>query len=184
MVEGQPTVTDLTPEFSHVVALEDLRGGTVRRSLEATAEERRALATRFGLSAIDALTAKVSLESLGKGRLIVAKGDFSADVTQSCVVTLQPLPRKITESFMVRLVVEPDTENSPIINVDPAAEDEPEPVDGDSVDIGELVAQHLSLALDPYPRAENAELETQALATGKVAAEGPFAKLAQLKPKG
>ena len=184
MVEGQQNMAAAEPEFSHEIGLEELRGGLVRRSIEATAAERRALAKRFGVLAIDALAAKVSLESRSKGRLIVAKGDLNADVTQSCVVTLQPLPRKVTESFEVRLAVGPDTEDSPIIDFDPAAEDVPEPIDGDSVDIGELVAQHLSLALDPYPRAEDAELEAKALAAGKVAADGPFAKLAQLKPKG
>ena len=177
-------MTEPTPEFSRAVSLEDLRGGIVRRAIEADEPERRGLARRMGLSAIDSLTAKVSLESLAKGRLVLAKGEFVADVTQTCVVTLQPLPRRVSESFVARLAVEPDSDESPIIDVDPTADDEPEPIEGDSVDIGELVAQHLSLALDPYPRAENAELDSEALAVGKVATDGPFAKLAQLKPKG
>ena len=181
-------MTEATPEFSRVVALEDLRGGIVRRAIEADEPERQALARRLGQSAIGALTATVSVESLAKGRLIVVKGEFVADVTQTCVVTLQPLPRRVSESFVARLAVEPDTPDAggkaPIIDVDPTADDEPEPIEGDSVDIGELVSQHLSLALDPYPRAEDAELEVEALAVGKVAADGPFAKLAQLKPKG
>lgn len=184
MGEGQPPMTAAKSEFSHVVALEELRGGTVRRSIEAGEPERRGLATRFGLSAIDSLTAKVSLESLAKGRLVLAKGEFTADVTQTCVVTLQPLPRKVTESFVLRFAVEPETGESPVIDVDPTAEDEPEPIEGGSVDIGELVAQHLSLALDPYPRVVDAELEAEAQPAGKTAADGPFAKLAQLKPKG
>lgn len=176
-------MVDVKPEFSRAVALEDLRGGIVRRTIEATESERQDLASRFALPSIEALTAKVSLESLAKGRLVLVKGELNADVTQTCVVTLQPLPRIVSETFVMRLAVRPDTEESPIINVDPTTEDEPEPIEGDSVDIGELVAQHLSLALEPYPRAENAELEAGALAAGKPAVEGPFAKLAQLKPK-
>lgn len=174
---------ETVPEFSHLIALEDLRGGILRRTIAATESERGNLAKRFNIPAIGALTAKISLESLGKGRLILAKGEFNADVTQSCVVTLQPLQRKVSETFVMRMAVEPESDGPPIIDVDPTADDPPEPIEGDSVDIGELVAQHLSLALDPYPRAEDAELEAEALAVGKVTDDGPFAKLAQLKPR-
>lgn len=183
MVERQDPMTDAEPEFSRPVPLDEVRGKTIRRSIEASEAERRHLAQRFGLPAIDALTATVSLEALDKGRLVVAKGALDADVTQICVVTLEPLPRKLSESFEVRLAVEPDPGRTAIIDVAPTLEDEPEPVDGDSVDLGEIVAQHLSLALDPYPRSEGAELEAEALAAGNAASDGPFSELAQLKPK-
>lgn len=183
MAEMRDSPADAQPEFSRPVPLDEVRGKTIRRSIEASEEERRRLAERFGLSAIDALSATVTLETLDKGRLVVAKGAFDADVTQTCVVTLEPLPCKLSESFEVRLAVEPESDETEITIVDPTLEDEPEPIDGDSVDLGELVAQHLSLALDPYPRAEGAELETAAPATGNPASDSPFAKLAQLKPK-
>ena len=172
------------PEFSRPVALEELRGGLVRRDIEANEDERRRLAARFGLQSIGDLTATVSLEARDKGRIVVAKGRFTATVTQTCVVTLEPLPQRLSEDFTVRMVAEPDPEDAAIIDVDPTIEEEPEPIEGDSVDAGELVAQHLSLALDPYPRAEGAEFEQQGADAGDAVSDGPFAKLAELKPKG
>jgi len=177
-------MTDTELEFSRPVALEELRGGLVRRDIEANEDERRRLAARFGLQAIDGLTATVSLEARDKGRIVVARGRLTAAVTQTCVVTLEPLPRTLSEEFAVRMVADPDPKDATIIDVDPTIEEEPEPIEGDSVDAGELVAQHLSLALDPYPRAEGAELEPQGAGAGDAVSDGPFAKLAALKPKG
>jgi len=47
------------------------------------------------------------------------------------------------------------------IEIDPniSEEDIPEPMFNGRIDIGELAAQHLSLALDPYPHAEGVEFE-------------------------
>lgn len=177
-------MTETLLEFSRPVALEDLRGGVVRQSVAATDGECRRLAERLGLAAIDSLRATVALDSRRGGKIIAVEGEFRAALTQTCVVTLEPLPRTVSETFSIRLSPATEAGEAEIVDIDPETDDDPEPIEGDSVDIGELVAQHLSLALDPYPRAEGAELEPQALAAGEVADEGPFAKLARLKPKG
>lgn len=176
-------MTETVPEFSRPVALEDLRGGAVRQSISATDEECSRLAERLGLAAIDNLDATVTVESRRGGKIIAVDGEFQAALTQTCVVTLEPLPGTVSETFSVRLAPAADAGEAEIVEIDPEIDDEPEPIEGDSVDIGELVAQHLSLALDPYPRAEGARLEPESLAAGEVADEGPFAKLARLKPK-
>ena len=180
-------MSETMSEFSRLVPLEELRGGQVRQAIEATEEERRGLARRLGLAAIASLTATVTVDSRKSGKIVVVEGRFEAEVTQTCVVTLEPLVRTVSESFALRLAPEPGPDDAAIIDVDPVTEDEPEPIEGDSVDIGELVAQHLSLALDPYPRAEGASLDADTLAAAggadDAAAEGPFAKLARLKPK-
>ena len=137
-----------------------------------------------GLQAIDSLTATVTVEQRNKGRMVVVEGSLDAAVTQTCVVTLEPLPRTVSERFSARLVTPDVLREAAIVDIDPASEqDDPEPIDGDSVDIGELAAQHLSLSLDPYPRAEGAELDAAALAPDDGPAAGPFAQLARLKPK-
>ena len=172
-----------TPEFSRIVALDDVRGGPLRRSIEAGPEECAGLAARLGIAALDSLTATVTLEFRKGGRVVIASGRFEAALTQTCVVTLEPLPRTVSETFEDRLAAEPEAGAEAIVEFDLETEDEPEPIDGDSIDIGELVAQHLSLALDPYPRAEGAEVPPDALAAGEAADDGPFAQLARLKPK-
>jgi hypothetical protein len=59
------------------------------------------------------------------------------------------------------------------------SEDEPalEPLTGDAIDIGEAVAQELSLALPEFPRQPDAAIEDTAPAE---AIEGPFTALASL----
>lgn len=180
-------MSETSSEFSRPVPLEELRGGPVRRSIEASEEECRGLARRLGLAALDSLTATVTLEPRKSGKIVVVAGRFEAAVTQTCVVTLEPLPRTVSEAFTIQLAPAPGSGDAAVIEIDPVTDEEPEPIEGDWVDIGELVAQHLSLALDPYPRAEGASMEPDVLAEGDGADDeaetGPFAKLAQLKPK-
>ncbi len=177
-------MTKSEPEFSRVVMLEELLGGPVRRSIEAGAEECRELARRLGLAAIDTLSAMVTVEACDGGRLIVVSGHFQSALTQTCVVTLEPLSLTISDSFTERLTVALKADEAPVVDIDPEAEDEPEPIEGDAVDVGELVAQQLALALDPYPRAEGASLEPHTMVAGAKTDDGPFAQLARLKSKG
>jgi uncharacterized metal-binding protein YceD (DUF177 family) len=105
------------------------------------------------------------------------EASLAAAVVQECVVTLEPVPAELSEDFT-------------IIYGAPAAEDELlerglaedgdfEPLAGAEIDIGEAVAQQLSLALDPYPRAPGASLPADEDAPAVV--EHPFAALAKLK---
>src|SRR3546814_17044110 len=49
-----------------------------------------------------------------------------------------------------------------------ADEDPPEPFENGCIDLGEIVVQHLAVALDPYPRAPGAELpRSEARRVGK-----------------
>ena len=58
--------------------------------------------------------------------------------------------------------------------------DLPEPLPEGALDLGETVAQQLSLGLDPYPRAPGSELDSRWRGeTGPP--QGPFAGLAALK---
>ena len=119
------------------------------------------------------------------GALVRLSGQFEADLVQACVVTLEPLRSRIVEPFeqlysLAELAAREDLE----IEVAPEDEDPPEPVGPDGVDVGELVAQQLAVAIDPYPRSEGASLEAlreAGLAGETEGAEGPFAALAPLK---
>jgi uncharacterized metal-binding protein YceD (DUF177 family) len=95
---------------------------------------------------------------------------FEANVVQECVVTLDPVPNDVAESFTLFYGEAPEG----------AGEDGiVEPLQGETIDIGEAVAQQLSLALDPYPRAPGAALDLKL--AGGAGADGPFAALAKLK---
>jgi uncharacterized metal-binding protein YceD (DUF177 family) len=139
------------PEFSRLVGLEELEEGEVSRKIEASAEERRALADRFDLLAIDALAASLRLWRLPDGPLVRVEGRLAADVVQRCVVTLAPLPAHIDEE--VAETFGPPGYRAPDGDEDG---DVPEVFEDSGIDVGELVAQLLLLALAPYPRAAGA----------------------------
>ena len=55
--------------------------------------------------------------------------------------------------------------------------------DGASVDLGEAVAETLALALDPYPRAPDAEQALKAAGVKSEEEAGPFGALTALRDK-
>lgn len=174
-----------TPEFSRTVSIDELSTGELQRHLSASQQELVALAERFGLAGLTGLEADAHLRAEEQGKIRV-KVTFTADVLQSCVVTLEPVSARLNEEFEV--VFAPETGDAGLdrdeIVIDVTETDPPEPLIGDSVDIGELVAQHLALAIDPYPRKAGVDWrpdEATEPADDDGQAESPFAVLAGLK---
>ena len=159
------------PEFSRPMALGLVGPGGRHEEITASAGECAALATRFGILGIGALHAVLDMAAEPDGTVIV-RGVLRADVTQACVVTLDPVTQRVEEAVGLRLLP-PGRE----------PEDGPEDLDeiasdrGAVVDLGEALAEQLSLALDPYPRAPGAELPAEA----QEAPATPFAALAALR---
>lgn len=171
----------MTPEFSRPVRIDTIGAGARDISIEAGESERAALAERFGLVAIDRLTAELSVDR--KGEEIEARGRLSAAVVQSCVASGAPVPEEIDEPFMIRFRP-PPAEPSGEEEIE-LAEEEMDVVfyDGASIDIGEAVAETLSLSLDPYPRAPEAETvlrEAGVLSEEEAKPEGALAGLKDL----
>ena len=79
-------------------------------------------------------------------------------MVQTCVVTLEPLDARVAEDFRVTYG---DADPAPTlaeIDLDYEEADPPEPIEGGIIDLGVLVAEHLALGLDPYPRKAGAEI--------------------------
>ena len=166
----------MTPEFSRPAAVE--RIGAAGRTSEVAADdsECRALAERFGILAVESLTARLTLRA--HGPLVHVEGRLSARVVQACVVTLEPVAADIDEAFAITFGPEvPEDSDELVIDLD--SEDPPEPIIDGKIDLGEVVAEHLALALDPFPRAPGAVFEPPD-APGTT---GPFAALAALRKK-
>lgn len=184
--EGAMThVAPPEPEFSRIVSIESLADDELSREIEADAAERAALAKRFGLLALDSLRATVRLKRV-RGQQIRVEGEFAADVVQACVVTLEPVPSHVADSFQVTFAPPSELSQAAELDLSPWAEDLPEPLEGDSIDIGETVSQFLALALDPYPRRQGVEFEAADYPGLEPARprEGPFAALATLRKNG
>jgi uncharacterized metal-binding protein YceD (DUF177 family) len=172
------TASNVMPEFSHVVPLSEIGGKAVHHTLLANDAERAALAKRFGLTALDSLTAEVTLSSDDIG--IIATGSLAADVMQICVVSGAPVPRHIAESFAIRFSPEPIFEPDSEIELE-VEETDTMFHDGRVIDLGEAVAQTLALAIDPFPRSPDAEDVLQEAGLKDEQPTGPFAALAALR---
>ncbi|MEQ9488260.1 MAG: DUF177 domain-containing protein [Alphaproteobacteria bacterium] len=169
-----------TPEFSRRVQAIDVPRLGRDYTVTAEAAEREKLAKRFDLIGIDSLVGDYTVKSVGAGPLIRVEGRIQAFVTQRCVTSLRPVPATIDE----RIVAEFGPEEADLdVELTLEDEDPPEAFDNGAIDLGELTAQHLSLALDPFPRAEDAVIDTEELGEGITvdAPNNPFAALAALK---
>ena len=144
-----------TNELSRPIKPRALPGQTLK--FAANEAERDALAKRFGITGIHILEAEVDLEA--KDDAIIATGNFSATVEQPCAVTGDPLTYEVAENFSLRFVREGKFgtyEEDAEFDLTEKDLDEIE-FDGETIDIGEAIAQELGLALDPYREGEGAD---------------------------
>jgi uncharacterized metal-binding protein YceD (DUF177 family) len=163
------------PEFSRPVDRRSLSAQPVE--FVADEAERKALAGRFGLVAIERLEASVSLAA--EGEEVVANGALSADIIQSCAVTGEDLPVTISEPLTLRFVPDAGVEE---VEIELEQSDLDEiPYSGTTFDLGEAIAQSLALAIDPYATGANADAVRKEAGLSDVAASGPVAALAALK---
>jgi hypothetical protein len=161
----------VTPEFQHPLILAHVPAEGLTLRLDADVAARARLAERMGLLALHALSAELRLTPEPEG-CIGVRGRMRAAVEQACVVTLDPVAQSIDEVIAWRLLpagMEPTD-----------GDDDPDDIETEAgvADLGEALAQQLSLALDPYPRAPGAELPAE---HGPGGAGGPFAALAKLR---
>lgn len=167
------------PEFSRPVSAEKVGRGGMTVDIEATPAERAGLARRFGLVGLGSLAARCRLRPVAGG-MIELSCALTARVTQECVVTLAPVAADIAESFQLRYALNPAALPLPAEDeIDMAADDPPEALADGAIDLGEAVAQHLALALDPFPRAPGAAFDPG----GPEKTGNPFAILSRLKGK-
>jgi uncharacterized metal-binding protein YceD (DUF177 family) len=172
------------PEFSRPVRIDTIGPAARTLALEADEAERAALARRFGLVGIHRLAAEARLSRAGE--TVTAEGRLDAAVTQSCVATAAPVEAALDEPFRIEFRPQPEAAADEEVELD---ESELDVVfhDGASIDLGEAVAETLSLALDPWPRAPDADavLKEAGVKGEAEAAEeaSPFAALAGLKDK-
>ena len=126
-----------------------------------------ALARRMQISAVLSLKCTFGLRS-APNDAFTAAGHLRARIVQTCVVTLEDFEADLEERFTIRFV--PAGAQSETIDLE---SDDEIPYEGDTIDLGEAVAEQLALSLDPYPRAPGAELPPEA----EDADDNPFAVL-------
>jgi uncharacterized metal-binding protein YceD (DUF177 family) len=176
----------LKNEFSRSVLIEPWPEDGIEVRLHADPREREALARRFELLEIAALDGHGRLERTGDGKEIRFNGWLEAEVTQACVVSLEPVTATIREPIERRyLWVAPGEQRA---ERPEDTDEDVEPLRGSQIDLGEMLAEELALALDPYPRAPDADALVSAavgphVSFGAAEPDTPFAGLGQLWDK-
>jgi hypothetical protein len=151
------------------------------RRFELAADEaaRAAIAKSADLRALPRLEATFDVSRHG-GQGLRVVGRVCATVGQVCVVTLDPIENEVEE--MIDLVFVPGatiaTDAAGRIGVEEAAEAAPEPLVGDTVDLGAIATEFLILGIDLYPRKPDAVFQAPLV---EDSAELPFAALAALR---
>ena len=90
------------PEFFRPHPVRALHAAPEGLSIEADSDERTALAERFGLVSLDALSADLTMQREETGLMV--RGTVRAAVQQACVVTGDPVASDIDETFALRFL--------------------------------------------------------------------------------
>jgi uncharacterized metal-binding protein YceD (DUF177 family) len=164
--------------FAHALRLDRIRDGE-RLDLVADEAERRSIARRLGLASLDRLEAHVCLARTGE--VIRSTGRLLASLEQNCVITNDPVPAHVDESF--DLVFMPEPEGTHADEEIELGEADCDVVfhDGAAIDLGTALADTLALSLDPYPRSAGADAALKEAGIMTEAEASPFAALAKLK---
>jgi uncharacterized metal-binding protein YceD (DUF177 family) len=167
-------MSEPAPEFSRLVPLQQIGGKPFRQQIEATPEERDKLSRRFDLLALHRLVAEIELRRQN-AETVLLEAQFEAEFEQCCAITLEPVRGTVSDRFSLIYGPVPE-ENAELV----LSGDEPafEPLMSDAIDIGEAVAQELSLALPIFPRDPDAVIDDVEPAQPFA---GPFASLARLR---
>lgn len=170
--------SDGRPPWSVTVALSEIPEGGKRFDLIADETARAEIARVAALRSLPRLQATFNVARQGAAGLHI-DGEVSATVGQNCVVTLEPMENEVREEINLTFsldgssVAEGDDDIPELM--DP---DEPEPLVGNTIDLGMLATEFLIMGIDPYPRKPGATFEPPVADDDSA---HPFAALAALK---
>lgn len=135
-----------------------LRLGEIQRTsptLELGADEprRAAIAKALGLDALERFAAVAKVRPWLDGAEISAR--WNALVRQTCGVSLEPFDSELSGEFIVRAVPADSPAAAAVESealIDPEAEDPPDVLESDEIDVGAYLVEYLGLEVDPFPR--------------------------------
>ena len=177
--------SDTAPELAWDYAIQDVPERGLSDQRQASAEELAGTARALDLLACKSLAAEFTIMPTLDGRYHLA-GRLRAEIVQACVVTLDPVDSLIDEPFDVTFWPE---EQMPALSggaLDIDEEPDPVPIVAGQIAVGRVVFEHLAAAIDPFPRKPDAMLDRHSTVAGEgssSASDGPFAVLANIKPK-
>ena len=190
---SQPAPKEHKSELERIVDVDRLGPNGAALEVAASDGERAALAKRFGFLGLPAFSARVTVDRRPGSRVVV-EGRLRGRIVQACILSLDPVTQDLDDTFRIvfkqDLAEERDPESGEALVS--AHADAPEPLPGNLLDVGEIVAEQLSLAADPYPRRQGVKLEDvmpklrgggRDGRLGRQERRHPFAVLAALRDK-
>lgn len=165
----------MQPEFSRHQILTDPPQAGVEERLEASPTECAALAERFGIEALKHFSARFTRKPYPGGGLLIS-GWIKAEPVQLCIVSLEPVTERLDKPFTLVVLPRDGT-----LSEDPDGPDEIQADATGHFDLGEALAEELSLSLNAYPRKAGAHFLLAPEEAVEAAPRNPFATLAGLR---
>lgn len=152
-------------------------------AFEADVLARREIVKQLDLLSLDGFSGEITVTPWFDGAVL--SGRYSAELAQTCGVTAEPMPQTLSNSFSVRVLpqgslhapAEPVVSGE--IEIDLEADDPPDVLETDVIDLTAYAVEHLSLDLDPFPRKPGAEFVPPVDNVNL----SPFAVLKAFKPR-
>ncbi len=184
-------------EWSYFLDVNDVESGKLSVDISPDEAARGRLAQRLGVLAVNSLNAQLTIFNPKSSLMVHIVGKIDAELTQACVVTLEPLHTEVHEAFEAwfadpdkaiplakarkERIAEKGHQEVPMLD----ESEDPEAIIDDKIDLGELVTQHLSLMIDPYPHAEGVVFEVgdDQQKDFSASVNNPFAALKDWKDK-
>ena len=138
-----------TDSAAFVVEIAALHRGKNLFLVSPDVEARREIANRLGEQGITELQGEFILTPISGG--VDMALHLRARVDRLCVASLEPMVERIDERYSIRF--ERDLDDNA---TDDDGEISREPLEGETLDLSEILVQHLSVSLDPHPRKEGA----------------------------
>lgn len=166
--------------ITRIFDLSDLSDAGYATTVIATPSERERLAAWEDIAGVNLFQGEVTLKRRSPTRFIY-QAKLTAELTQACVVTLEPVQSRIERQFTRELHFAPHkyAQKGGAITLGAAEDDAPEEIESLKFDLAGPLLEELSLAIDPYPRAPGVTFEAPQEQLD--ASENPFAVLKALK---
>lgn len=144
------------------------RGTRIR--FEASPEELGQVIDILGIIGLDRLEGEAEIKPWHKTGFMLV-GTLRASAVQECIVTLEPVAEEVTEPFERTFIPEAEAaqeepDENVVVDFDLEAEDPPDILTGHAINLLEIIAEHLALGLDPWPRKPGAEIDAAYQAGG------------------
>jgi hypothetical protein len=170
--------------LSRILKVDEIEDGA-SGEIVATPAEMDAIAGLLDLVRLEGLTLDCRFTHGGSGRLRLT-GRLKADVTQTCVVSLDPVEARIDVPLEVEFWPETllaTAESSAELPGSVLVLDGLEPIVCGRIDLGTVAYETLATALDPYPKREGVSFDWSQGEPNQAqeGQSGPFAALAALK---